>query len=217
MALENLAVYWLRHWHSVIDAELGEDPSFDFNAVCSDPDSDFRRHFMTWDLSDEGLRQCFEALPFGTQLADRAIEMRSLYRTNTPRISVKVAVELFQQGLNAFAHFSNDADLRKPIRVKQVPSNKLNSEMMYADCVSIVLDDLTISKEKCEVRYFVRETLYRLAHSYEIANYIDWPLFSDPKRINPYRSFAELALTNQYFPSLDEEGPVLFLCSTAEA
>jgi len=215
MAVEDRERAWLRHWHGVIDAEMGEDPSFDFEVACNDPYGDFRMHFLTWDLSDEALRHCFEVLPCGKQMADRAIEMRSLHRANATRFSEPAAVDLFQSSLDAFAHFTDDADLKKPIRVKHVSSDEFNIEVGHADRVAVLFEDVdwTISPENCGVSSFLSETLYRLAHSYEVVDYIEWPLFPDPRSIDPHRPFAILALTRTYFPLLDEDGPVLFVIS----
>lgn len=210
---------WLGHWHSVIDAELGPDSSFDFEVAFKDPYGDFRMHFATWDLSDEALCRCFEVLPLGTEMADRAIEMRSLYRADATSISEDAAVDLFQKGLDAFSRFTDDANLMKSIRVKHVSSEELNIEAGYADRVAVLFESVNwaIPPAHCEASSFLTETLYRLAYSYDVVDYIEWPLFPDPRSIDPHRRFSTLALTGTYFPLLDEDGPVLFVTSDKSA
>ncbi|SMP48111.1 hypothetical protein SAMN06265222_102382 [Neorhodopirellula lusitana] len=204
---------WLRHWHSVIDAEVGADPSFDFGAAYDDPYGDFRMHFLTWDLSEDALHRCFDVLPLGRQMADRAIEMRSLYRGNALKLSDDAAVDLFQAGLDAYCQFSDDPELRKPIRVRQVTSDDLNSATANTDRVAVLLEDVDwqIPAENGEAGSFLRETLYRLAHSYDVVDHIEWPLVGDTQSAEPDRPFALLAITGIYFPLLDEDGPVLFV------
>lgn len=215
MALEDRRSFWLRHWHGVIDAQMGVDSSFDFEVAYNDPYGDFRMHFVTWDLPDEALRRCFGVLPCGVQMADRAIEMRSLHHANATTLSEQAAVDLFQSGLSAFAQFTDDADLMKPIRVKYVSSDEFNDQVAHADRVAVLLEDVdwAISPENRGVGSFLTETLYRLAHSYDVIDYIKWPLFPDPQSIDPHRPFATLATTETYFPLLDEDGPILFVTS----
>ncbi len=213
MALEDRRRSWLRHWHSILDAEIGPDSSFDFEAAYDDPYGDFRMHFVTWDLSDDALHRCFEVLPVGQQMADRAIEMRFLCRADTPKLSEESAVHLFQTGLDAYSQFSDDPELKKPIRVRRVSSDDFNSAAANTDRVAVLLEDVDwqIPAENSGVSSFLRETLYRLAHSYDVVDHIEWPLIPDPQSVEPYRPFATLAITDIYFPFLDEDGPVLFV------
>jgi len=211
--LEDRRRSWLRHWHSIIDAEVGADSSFDFEAAYDDPYGDFRMHFVTWDLSDEALRQCFEVLPVGRQMAGRAIEMRSLYRGDKPKLSVDAATDLFRTGLDAYSRFSDDPELKKPIRVRQMNSDALNSATSNTDRVAVLIEDVDwqIPAENSGVGSFLHETLYRLANSYDVVDYIEWALIGDPQSVEPYRPFATLAITDIYYPLLDEDGPVLFV------
>jgi hypothetical protein len=204
---------WLRHWHSVIDDAVGQDPSFDFDAACRDPYSDFRMHFVTWDLSDEDLRRCFGVLPRGTQMCDRAIEMRRSYRGGQPSMPEQEAIELFHRGLNRFAQFSDSEDLRKPVRVTHLTRAEI--KIPRADRVAVVFEGIDwngrVPVENLEASSFLTETLYRLTHSYDVVDYIEWPLYPDPQSIDPFRGYALLALSNRYYPMLDATGPVLFV------
>ena len=65
--------------------------------------------------------------------------------------------------------------------------------------------------EQFEASRFLTETLYCLTNSYDVVDYIKWPLFSDPESIEPYRPFAMLDCSGIYIPLLDEDGPVLFV------
>jgi hypothetical protein len=204
---------WLRHWHSVIDDAVGQDPSFDLEAAQEDPDSDFRMHFMTWDLPDESLRRCFGVLPSGAEMCNRAIEMRRMYRGEKSGIPEQEAQKLFQRGIEGFAQFVESEDLRKPVRVMRVTRAEI--QIPRADRVAIVLEGIEwngrVPAENLEAGSFLRETLYRLAHSYDVVDYVEWPLFPDPQSIDPFRGFALLALSNKYYPMLDADGPVLFV------
>ena len=203
---------WLLHWHSVIDQAFGPDPSFHIESAYEDPSGDFRMHFMTWDLPDDLLLRCFEMLPRGDEVCRRAIEMRNLYRSGPVKVAESEALQLFQKGLDGLAQFVDDDDLRKPIRVVRGPSDEL--QMIEADRVAVVLEQVDWSGhfdgEIGAAASFLHETLYRLANSYEVADYIDWPLCPDPNSIDPHRGFALLVLSFTYYPLLDAEGPVLF-------
>jgi hypothetical protein len=204
---------WLRHWHSVIDEAVGRDPSFDFEAAYKDPYGDFRMHFVTWDLPDEILWRCFGVLPRGAEMCSRAIVMRRFYRGEKSTIAEREALKLFQRGLDGFAQFVESEDLKKPVRVMRVTRAEMQTPP--GDRVAIVLEDIDwnvrLTAENLEARSFVRETLYRLAHSYDVADYIEWPLFPDPQSIDPFLGFALLALSDKYYPLLDADGPVLFV------
>lgn len=206
---------WLRHWHAVIDDAVGKDPSFDFEAAYEDPCGDFRMHFMTWDLPDESLRRCFGVLPRGTEMCNRAIEMRRLSRGKKSSIPEQEALALFQRGLDGFAQFAGSEDLKdlkKPILVTRVKRAEI--QIPPGDRVAIVLEGVDwsdrVATECLEAGSFLRETLYRLAHSYDVADYVGWPLLPDSQSIDPFRGFALLALSDEYFPML-VDGPVLFV------
>ncbi|MCR9197660.1 MAG: hypothetical protein NXI04_03355 [Planctomycetaceae bacterium] len=209
---------WLRHWHNILDAEVGPDPNFDFEEACEEPDEDFRMHFVTWELSDDGLRQCFEVLPHGPQLADRAIEMRSLHRAESQPLSEEDARELFRTGIEAVGRFSDDADLAKSIRTMRVSKEDLSTATSTCDRVAVVLEDVNwnAAPENKTASSFLNETLYQLAQSYDVADHVAWPLFGDPESVELYLPFATLALSGIYFPLLDEDGPVLFIMANEE-
>jgi hypothetical protein len=199
----------------VLDDAFGQDPSFEFEAAYEEPYADFRMHFVTWDLPDAGLHRCFEMLPRGAEMCNRAIEMRSLYRAKKSAISEREALELFQRGLGGFAQFVASEDLKKPVRVVRGTSAELN--VIHADRVAVLLEgidwNVRFDEETLEVKPFLSETLYRLAYSYDVADYVTWPLFPDPQAIDPYRGFALLAFSDVYFPLLDADGPVLFIAT----
>lgn len=211
--MDKLELSWLRHWHDILDAEVGVDPSFDFEEASEEPDEDFRSHFVTWELSDKGLRRCFEVLPHGQQMAERAIEMRTLHRTENPKLSVEEATVLFQEGLEAVGRFSDDPDLNKPIRTQQVSEADLSTATSTSDRVAVVLEDVNWNApaEHKAANSFLQETLYQLAQSYDVADHVTWPLFRDSETVELYRPFATLAVSGTYFPLLGEDGPVLFV------
>ncbi len=206
---------WLRRWHDILDEHFGADPKFDFEEAVDSPDTDFRMHFMTWGLPDESLLRCFNIFPGGVPLGYRAIEMRNLYRDEERNLSETEAIELFQDGLKRFARFSDDADLKKPFRVQHVASDKLNEATMYTDRVGIVFEDvqLRLNDEAFKAPCFLRETLYRLANSYEIVDYIYWPIYLDRDGVDPHQPIAKLVIGSKYYAMLDDEGPVLFIVS----
>jgi hypothetical protein len=146
-------------------------------------------------------------------MCNRAIEMRGLYRGEKSSIREQEAHELFQRGLDGFAQFVDSEDLKKPVRVKRVTRAEMQTPP--GDRVAIVLEGIDwndrLAAENLEAGSFLRETLYRLTHSYEVADYIEWPLFPDPQSIDPFRGFALLALSGKYYPMLDAHGPVLFV------
>ncbi len=206
---------WLRHWHSVIDDAFGSDPTFDFESAYQDPYTDFRMHFQTWDLPDENLRRCFEILPLGKEMCTRASELRHLLRSDIPTTTENEALELFRSGLDGFAKFVEDEELQKPPRLLRVRQSELIEQTRNTDRIAILFETAeqmcVIDEDKSKAGSFLCETLYRLAHSYDVVDYITWPLYPDPDRIDPFRNFALLALTNRYYPGLDANGPILFV------
>lgn len=211
--MDELELSWLRHWHDILNAEVDVDPNFDFEEASEEPNEDFRRHFMTWELPDDGLRRCFDVLPHGQQMAERAIEMRTLHRAESPQLTVEEATVLFQEGIKAIGRFSDDPDLDKPIRTQQVSAEQLSTATSTSDRVAVVLEDVnwnTLAEHKA-ANSFLHETLYQLAQSYDVADHVTWPLFGDPETVELYRPFATLALSGTYFPLLGEDGPVLFV------
>lgn len=211
--MDKLERTWLRHWHEILDAEVGPDPNFDFEKACEEPDGDFRMHFVTWELSDDALRRCFEVLPLGPQLAERAIEMRTHHRGDKPQLSEDEAMGLFQTGLEAVTRFSDDPDLKKPVRAQEVSKDDLSTATSTSDRVAVVLEDVqwNASPEYKAANSFLHDTLYQLSQSYDVADHVSWPLFGDPATVELYRPLAILSLTGKYFPLLDENGPVLFV------
>lgn len=203
---------WLLHWHGILDAELGPDPLFNLKSAFEDPYGDCRMHFATWDLSDEALCRCFEVLPHGAEMAERAIETRSILRADTKPVTADTAVKLFEDALNRFSQFIDAPDLSKPIQVRHISSEELNVEAGYTERIRVLFEDVnwSFSPDHCEASSFLTETLYRLAHSYEVADYVKWPLFTDARSIDPHKPLATLILSGGYYPVLDEDGPVLF-------
>lgn len=204
---------WLRQWHDILDEAFGADPEFDFDEALESPDDDFRMQFMTWDLSDEQLMRCFQILPGGEPLGQRAIEMRALLRGEQRTISEAEAKEMFQEGLNRYARFSEDGDLKKPFQVKHVARDDVMNETMNTESLGIIFEDagLPLGEEASSVSEFLTETLYRLASYYEVVDYIKWPLYEDPDGIEPHEPIAKLVMGGQYYAMLDENGPVLFV------
>ena len=207
---------WIRHWHSVLDEHFGVDPKFDIEEAIKDPYIDFRMHFMTWDLPNDLLHRCFAVLPGGPEVCDRAIEMRARLReTRNTKISEADAIRLFQQGLEELAAFVSDPDLKKPVRIIRGSRSAISELMAQTDRVAIVLESYRFERPflpgHVQAMVFLGETLYRLASSYDVADYVSWPLMPalDPP-VDPMRCFAELAFTD-FFARLGADGPVLFV------
>ena len=141
MTTEDLRKKWLKHWHEMIDSELGADPGFKFKAAYKNPSDDFRMHFQTWDLTDETLKKCFEILPFGEQMVARAIEMRQLIRSSKI-LSEESAIEHYELALNAMRRLSSEEELNNSMRVVRVSDDEFIERCTHCDSVSVVLESV---------------------------------------------------------------------------
>ena len=168
-------------------------------------------HFVTWDLPDPDLHRCFEIFSCGRSMADRAIEFRTLCRKGVTQMSENDAVECLQSGLHAYACFSDRPELRAEIQFFRGTRDQIQTEIGYTENLWELVEAVSQHPLVAEISDFLVETLYRLASSYQVAEYILWPLFADPKSINPHRHFAMLELTHRYQAQLGEDGPILFI------
>jgi len=141
--------------------------------------------------------------------------MRTLMRDVSRELSEAKAIELYQEGLERFATFSDDEDLKKAIQVKRIPSGNLNEAAKHTDRVGIVFEqvDLGLDEEAFHISHFLRETLYRLAHCYEIVDYVLWPAFNDSTGVDPHEPIAKLVIGGKHFALLDNSGPLLLILS----
>lgn len=202
------ANFWQQHWHQVMNLDLGHDDR-EIPIIAED----FRMHFDTWQLSDNALRECFSILPFGDILVERAINLPSAPEND------ETAIDIFRNGLEALRlHIDDDFGELADMRVIRGDDTKCLDIFMYADPPTISLDDKLYrmirehSGEEGEaVHSFLRETLYRVASHYSIANWIIWPLACDVDKSDPYSDFVRLTQGKKYYPGWDNEGVFIFI------
>ncbi len=202
---------WQEHWHQVLDRELGQDDR-DIPEVAED----FRMHFDTWQLSESALKDCFSILPYGNILVDRAMRLPSAPENDD------VAVDVLRNGLEALRlHINDDFGDLSDIRIIRGNDTKCLDVFMSADPPTISLDDKLYrmirehsGEEGEEVYLFLRETLYRIASHYSIANWVIWPLAYKEVESDPYLNFVRLTQGKSYFPGWDNDGVFLFVMDT---
>ena len=203
---------WYRHWHSILDEALGGKPDFDLEAAISDPRTNFRMHFCTWDLPDADLYRCFSIFSCGEEFARRAIEMRNMSRDRDFSITEARAEEHMRMGIEGYCRFSQEPTLRNDIEIVRGTEDDVWEQSCSTDNIWELLEYMDYTDPLAiEISQFLTETLYRLASSYEIAKYITWPLYVDEHKIDPQRHFALLHATEKYVPRMGPDGPILFI------
>ncbi|MEM8672243.1 MAG: hypothetical protein AAGG48_32310 [Planctomycetota bacterium] len=203
---------WFKHWHKILDEVMGRRPDFDFEAAIADPDTNFRMHFVTWDLPDDDLRRCFSIFSCGQQMAERAIEFRGYIRGTPPEISDSQALDHAEAGVAGYASFVESEKLRKGVKVVRGTNDEIGVELSKTDSMHELLENMEWSDPLApEIDGFLSETLYRLASSYDIAEYILWPLYVDHNFIDPQRHFAILDVCDRFTVRLAKDGPTLFI------
>ena len=203
---------WFEHWHRILDEVTGEMPGFDLEGAIAEPDANFRMHFVTWDLPDDDLRRCFDIFSCGENMVNRAIEFRALCRGTPPEISEAQALEHATAGLAGYASLLANEELQTDVKVVRGPREELDTRISRTNNMYELLEDLECSDPlAAEINDFLSETLYRLASSYNVAEYVLWPLYVDPNSVDPQRHFAILDLSDRYSARLAEDGPTLFV------
>ena len=203
---------WYQHWHSILDEVLGKKAGFDLEAAIADPSGDFRMHFCTWDLPDADLHRCFSIFSCGKELARRAIEMRLICREKSFSLSETEAIKHMKDGLEGYRYFSKAPCLRQGFQIVRGTDDEIYDQLNAADYFLELLEYMDCTDSlSVEIRGFLNETLYRVASSFDITEYILWPLYVDKNEIDPQRHFAMLNATGTYFARISADGPTLFI------
>jgi len=207
---------WLKHWHKILDAEIPElGAAFDLESALLDPDSNSRMHFSTWGLSDTGLRQCFEILPQGAAMADRAIDMRKRVHSEKHPMSECEALRLLEGAISDCKKFTDSKQLSNPIQILRTTYKAGNLRKLKIWPISELIEGVQweTPDENEQAFFFLKETLYRLANRSFVADYIAWPLKTNYQQLDFYSSFAKLDTEHGYEYGVNQNGPVLLVCS----
>ena len=188
-------VLWQNHWRAKLGLPLDSLPQFN---------GDFDIHFDIWGLPDDEIKECFSLFPNGEAIARRAIAARSvnfdqvrrtedsefisILKEMNKRVSMILCNERMED--ETASVFRGDEELRARLfRMADPPTIELNdalSEIIESKCGS----------EGIEAFFFLREPLYRLANSYEVANWVSWALVENDISVDPYEPGFELYKRN---------------------
>lgn len=204
---------WLHNWHEILDRELGPDANnrgYDLN----DLDCDFRRHFCTWSLPDAAIRECFEMLPRGSEIANRVLDADTW--TAFEFFDEDECRDRFRQAIRDVSHFVNlGFTANAPIRFERGRADYLRSvgaedAIEFEILTEDVWEPLTASfdDEMCAAYSFVSETLYQRTTLHEGVYYSLWPFIEAPPDIDP---FANLLRIRQSLVSFMKDDDGLFV------
>ncbi|MEM8671972.1 MAG: hypothetical protein AAGG48_30925 [Planctomycetota bacterium] len=122
------------------------------------------------------------------------------------------ALEHMKEGLEGYRQFSKAACLQKDFQVVRGTEDDLFDRLNDADYFLELLEYMDCTDTlSSEIRRFLAETLYRIASSIDIREYILWPLYVDENHLDPQRHFAMLDATETYFARIGADGPTLFV------
>ncbi|SMX27995.1 hypothetical protein TRP8649_02107 [Pelagimonas phthalicica] len=182
---------WQSAWHDILD-EFPEQVATPRPAVLPAIKEDFRLHFDFWALPIEAQKNALSLLPNGAALGQRAEAWQRLKSPTSPN-EAKV---LLQQGLAQLQHQGYSCPHpNSPVSFCAAQSPVL----MQSDPVTFDLDDALFDMlRECPPRtaeafHFLSETYYRAANCYEVANWLVWPLITEPSAPDLYLPFARLA------------------------
>ena len=204
---------WTEGWHAVLDRELGPEPDADHEKRLNSPRSDFRMHFDTWRLSEQGLRDCFALLPGGDELVERVLDEQVW--TPNQIISEARAREMLAKAIADLSHYVDlGLDAHTPVRtLRGTPAERkaLRAAPAYESHIPSeeVWERTELTKEVAQVYYFLSETLYQRT-SYYLGNYfVIWPFLNAPEGIDPFGNLLQLALSEITWLR-DDDGLIIF-------
>lgn len=214
---------WQRRWHQILDSykdHPGEGPE---NKGVPNPlpdmDSDIRLQFNFWSTrwksGPEARRRAFSILPRGDQMLARIEEHLSAKRKP---IDADYATMILRKGLDLTRELGIEApDPFGRVRVMENPTISPQDAFARADSPFMHLRDALgdlAAKENGEpgsgAYYFLSEPLYRLASTYDIAEWVTWPLCSSSDVDHDPTTAAYLLWNGGWSAGWDEDGLFLF-------
>jgi hypothetical protein len=184
---ETNAARWQRQWHGILNGFPDPDGS-----VSTTPDSmprmncDFRLHFDIWHLPPEALREAFSIFPLGAKLFERieqhfARRERLLTAEQAKGLVVEGVQLLIAAGYKAPSTF-------QAVNVLYKEDVSLFEAFRFAGSPFVVLNDnlserafKNSGQDGLDAYFFLIEPLYRIRSAYALAQWIMWPLCSQPE------------------------------------
>jgi len=210
---------WQQHWHRILDAHAQDEDDVDSNdEVLPDPSDDARLHTPFWLIGGAAQAparaQAMHIMPAGNLMLAR---LEAHLSTPHMAIDVDQAKVLLRLALTRVRQLNLDApDADSPIRVMDESMVPLLAAFAQADNPFVnfrdALGDMAEQHSGTigmRAFHFLSEPLYQLAASYEVADWIRWPLCASADADDPTLAIYQLA-TGGWSPGWDDQGVFLF-------
>lgn len=214
---------WQRRWHQILDSYKDHPQEGPEDKGIPDPledmglDNRLQFNFWSthWKSGPEARKRAFAILPRGDQMLARIEEHLS---TKPKPIDAHYATMILRKGLDLTRELGIEApDPFGRVRVMENPTISPQDAFARADSPFIHLRDALgalAAKENgkavSDAYYFLSEPLYRLASTYDIAEWAAWPLCSSSDVDNDPTTAAYLLWRGGWSAGWDEEGLFLF-------
>ncbi|QEI05690.1 hypothetical protein FXN63_07420 [Pigmentiphaga aceris] len=214
--------HWQRRWHEILDIHAPEedDAISQTGSPQSLPDvgDDSRLHTAFWSVGStddaDARRQLISILPAGELMLARL----EAHLSRAPEtIDADQARLLLRQGLMSINSLNLEApEPDAPVRLLDESLEPLLSAFATADSPFIHFRDMLgelaqqhSGQVGMQAFYFLSEPLYQLAASYEVADWIRWPLCAAPDADDPTLPIYQLAVGG-WSAGWDSQGLFLF-------
>jgi len=210
---------WQQRWHQILDAHAPDEDDADSpDGVLPAPGDDARLHTAFWLIGGAAQAparaQAMHIMPAGDRLLAR---LEAHLSTPQAAIDSDQAKALLRHALILVRQLNLDApDADSSIRVMDESMVPLLTAFAQADTPFVNFRDaLGDMAEKhsgptgVDAFHFLSEPLYQLAASYEVADWVRWPLCASPEADDPTLPIYQLA-TGGWSPGWDDQGVFLF-------
>jgi len=215
----NHPALWQQGWHQILDVHAPDEDDADGpSGILPDPGDDGRVHNAFWLIggaAHAGARaQAMHIMPAG----DRMLARLEAHLSDPPAaIDVDQAKALLRHALILVRQLNLDApDADLPIRVMDESMLPLLTAFAHADNPFVNFRDALGNMAEqhsgtigMQAFHFLSEPLYQLAASYEVADWIRWPLCASADADDPTLPICQLA-TGGWSPGWDDQGVFLF-------
>jgi hypothetical protein len=183
MSNPSLRRAWQLRWHEILNDYADPDgrASTTPNPL-PDMSSDFRLHFNLWQVPQEARHRAFAILPCGNEMLGRLERHLSAHRVP---LDPEQAVDLLRSGLR-LAQAAGVQTLSRIDVLSELDMPLLDAFKDADDPFQDIKDRLSADARArhgeagAEAFHFLSEPLYRLRSSCHVADWVRWPLYSDP-------------------------------------
>ena len=210
---------WQQHWHQILDAHAPDEDGADGkHDVLPDPGDDARVHTALWLIGgasqSPARAQAMHIMPAGDHMLAR---LEAHLSSSHATVDADQAKALLRHALMLVRKLNLDVpDADSPIRVLDESMVPLLTAFAQADTPFLDFRDALgdMAEEHggrigMKAFYFLSEPLYQLAASYEVADWIRWPLCASPDADDPTLPIYQLAVGG-WSPGWDDQGVFLF-------